>query len=340
MIHKNISVNDFRTDTNGRVLSVDININNKLIRVVNLYAPPQLTDRKHLFSFVPNYLIGGRELLIAGDFNCVLTQLDKNACLYPDGFRKIISDLISCYELRDAYRSKYPLYKGYTWEGKGIKERLDRIYLSKHIGKINNISINFLNNNSKKLSDHKLISLDINCYYKKSRYNKIKINYTILQDNTFQKDIKSILDKNKSDINWQNWQEIKNIITSIANNAWLRIKHNNFNKIKHLQKELSRKITDNNREAALAIENDISNEYENKIKDSYINYRMSKLGIERHTEKIVFKKKIKPNKSLTLNSIIVNGIHIPDDKRILEEFHKFDTNLYKHPSTNGPSGNK
>ena len=68
----------------GRVLRLDLTLLGKSVCLVGAYGPAQPGDRQHFFSTtLRSHLPGdGRPLLLTGDLNCVLSELD---CVYPPG---------------------------------------------------------------------------------------------------------------------------------------------------------------------------------------------------------------------------------------------------------------
>lgn len=65
-------------DLDGRLVYVDINYLNVNYRVINVYAPNDEGDRNIFFDELYPICITQRNIILGGDFNCVLNiQLDK-----------------------------------------------------------------------------------------------------------------------------------------------------------------------------------------------------------------------------------------------------------------------
>lgn len=60
----------WKKDSNGRVLSILIRINDVDINFVNVYAPTNRTDRKSFYASIHEFFIPASALVIGGDFNC------------------------------------------------------------------------------------------------------------------------------------------------------------------------------------------------------------------------------------------------------------------------------
>ena len=81
LVRKNLNsiVNNFHHDFFGRLLYIDISINNNSFRMINVYCPNNPRERKDFISDLDQCLSVNKLIVLAGDFNCVEnTQLDKN----------------------------------------------------------------------------------------------------------------------------------------------------------------------------------------------------------------------------------------------------------------------
>ena len=75
------TVSRFLFDTDGRVLSVLVQLGNTTLNIVNIYAPNTVSDRKIFLENLHLYFLSSSRV-IAGDFNCVANALDR---LNPSG---------------------------------------------------------------------------------------------------------------------------------------------------------------------------------------------------------------------------------------------------------------
>ncbi|KAJ8051046.1 hypothetical protein HOLleu_04468 [Holothuria leucospilota] len=123
-----------RHDNEGRVVSVLCTRNGFSIRLCNFYAPNSPCARKVFYDQLWYYLRGAIPVVIAGDFNCVSSGLDRrsdsqNSSSYI-GSRQL-GNVIAVHNLIDCWRAAYPDKPGHTWvhSGKRQSSRLDRIYL-------------------------------------------------------------------------------------------------------------------------------------------------------------------------------------------------------------------
>ena len=66
-----------RRDSDGRVLSLLVDLGGSRFNLVNIYAPAVLTDRKIFFESLHQYFIPAGDSIIGGDFNRYDRDLDK-----------------------------------------------------------------------------------------------------------------------------------------------------------------------------------------------------------------------------------------------------------------------
>ena len=69
------------SDNNGRLLLLNLEIDKQEFTIVNVYAPNEMQDRisffKYMKSVVDTHAVNKNRLIIAGDFNCVLSENDR-----------------------------------------------------------------------------------------------------------------------------------------------------------------------------------------------------------------------------------------------------------------------
>ena len=111
--NSNLEVLSWRRDSNGRVLSLLIKSENKLINLVNIYAPVVLSDRKEFFDSLHDFFFSSSNLVIGGDFNCYDSPLDKLGGNI--NLQKELSDFKSDFHLIDIWRKKHPKERHFTW---------------------------------------------------------------------------------------------------------------------------------------------------------------------------------------------------------------------------------
>ena len=186
-------VSEFK-DTNGRIAFVDLKVGNFSVRFISIYAPNR--DCPLRYNEISAILESNEQdyVVICGDFNLALDP-KKNTYNYkhvnnPQS-RHVVLDMMSTYNLKDAFRHLNPETKQYTWKHKNPLQfaRLDYFLISQSLTDlISNVSIN-----PSYRSDHSVteINLRINKFNKGKRI--WKFNCKLLFEQEYLKKIKSVI---------------------------------------------------------------------------------------------------------------------------------------------------
>ena len=127
-------------DTNGRFLILDLLIDEFHVILVNIYAPNDASQQVTFFKELENQLddFSQENIIIAGDFNCALSENDKkggNPVWKKSIVIKEIQQLANLYNLTDIWRDRNPNDNRFTWRNKSLKIqcRLDFFLISKEL---------------------------------------------------------------------------------------------------------------------------------------------------------------------------------------------------------------
>uniref|UniRef100_A0A671YEM9 Endonuclease/exonuclease/phosphatase domain-containing protein n=1 Tax=Sparus aurata TaxID=8175 RepID=A0A671YEM9_SPAAU len=120
----------------GRILCVDVSRFKNKFRVNNVYCPVELQERLAVLKELQPLLLCSREVILGGDFNCLVNKKDKltTSTVRLDSSSEILQNIMKDFQLMDAYRSKNPVLPGRT----AIKRRLK---LQKHEAKLQRFHI-------------------------------------------------------------------------------------------------------------------------------------------------------------------------------------------------------
>ena len=331
-------------DMHGRLLCVTVNINNVIMKLVNVYAPVVPKERKHFFSSLYKYLPGRYITILGGDFNCVTNvSLDKGGgnSDYGDIAGDKLTTLCSDFNLTDVFRNKYPNKREYTWcdSSKTIVIRLDRFYISKNVFKdVTSIAHAPIVDS---ISDHGMVKLSLNHAIAES--NNIgpgfwKCNVNVLKDEYFIHDFKNlweILDTTECrNAGW--WEgcklEFKNLIISHA----LRLSMCRKGKLKDTRRELQKLLKENNNSIEqLTRINTVTKEIETLCDDIISGAKIrSKAQYLENNEKptryfLQREKKLATSKHM---SKLTNehGVTVTNNDDIVHECKTFYSKLYNH----------
>lgn len=67
-----------KRNSHGRVLAIELTIDDTTINLVNIYAPPTHLERRSFFQQLETFLSDQNENILGGDFNCIADpKIDK-----------------------------------------------------------------------------------------------------------------------------------------------------------------------------------------------------------------------------------------------------------------------
>lgn len=114
----------------GRLLLVDIEGKGAKFRVINIYCPTESQDRLMVLQAIQNLTHCGREVIIGGDFNCIVDIADRRSTssVKLDASSHMLQSIIKDCKLVDAYRLKNPSTPGYTWSNGRSFSRIDFLF--------------------------------------------------------------------------------------------------------------------------------------------------------------------------------------------------------------------
>ena len=172
------------TDKEGRFVIIDLEIDDKIITLVNIYAPN--TDSPEFFDSILIQLesFECQSFIFGGDFNCTLNvNLDKKGgrpITHTHSVSKL-QHIMDEFSLVDIWRLKNPSTLRYTWRSKEVQCRLDYFLISINLAsQIKNcdISPGFK-------SDHSAISIQLVLNNHQRGRGFWKFNASLLQDENY-----------------------------------------------------------------------------------------------------------------------------------------------------------
>lgn len=117
----------------GRAILVKLTFLGQDFNVLNVYGFTEKNERYELLEDLQPHILGRVPLVVAGDFNCVLTQKDRKRT--TEDFRMdktsvLLQGLVKDFKLVDCFRTLHQREEGYTWfSGNGTRaSRIDCFY--------------------------------------------------------------------------------------------------------------------------------------------------------------------------------------------------------------------
>lgn len=339
-ISKSLSckVERFHYDIFGRYVYVDLEIEDRSVRLINIYAPNVPRERKDFFNDLYSIVLCAKPVILGGDFNCVAhLGLDKqggNRNKGKEGWQEL-SSLIQDFDLIDCFRSRYPNTKEYTWSGRGVSCRLDRFYISSCLLPAMADIRHILYANS----DHKFVALSF------ASFNHVnvgkpfwKINNSLLQDEDYLGYMKAYLfyrlravPTDSALLEW--WDEVKvGIKEETVAYTKLKIKREN-SELNDLHKEFFRLERQNKQEEAHAVKDKILQIECEKLRGAQIRSKVQLLENGEKPTKFFLRKELARGKRKIIKEVInTEGETCTSSETILDAFKEFYTNLYRKES--------
>ena len=229
----------WQKDAGGRLLSLLISFNNIRINLLNIYAPTNLAERKIFLQSIRPFLFPHSRVVIAGDFNCYDSILDKMGSPSIDSH---FSEFKSFNFLRDAWRLKHPREKQFTWfnSNLSIASRLDSFLISRLLCE----QVTTCQIYPCVYSDHDFVFLDLNLQGALQHGPGVwKFNNSLLQDEDFCSLIYELIEhflNSRSSfpsdlILWDRLkEEIKLVCINYSKEKWRQLSHEKVNIINRL----------------------------------------------------------------------------------------------------------
>ena len=345
LVNKNLYLGkySFCHDTDGRLLIVDITINNIDFRIINIYAPNECKDRVDFFNNIQQYCVTSRFLILAGDFNCIenigLDKLGGNSMYGSQGIESLL-EMKNNFNLIDPFRTKYPLVKEFTWfaAGKLIMERLDRFYISHHslhlVKQVSHEKIIY--------SDHALVTLELIGFKNAIGKGYWKCNTTVLNDPDFLESFIMIwLDlvaKANKNYNAEWWDQCKVafkeflIKLSCKKSRTFKQQYNTLRNRLELLEVLNKIQPNKFNKDMISVKKEIDDMLTNKLHGHIIRSRAKVIENNEKPTRFFLRKEHARAKAKTINVLQTEKGNITDTNAIIEECRHFYADLYKKES--------
>ena len=336
--HKlNITINDKITDSEGRLIILNINYDSCKYILCNVYFPTRdhKTEQNNFMKILQDHLspFENDNLLVGGDFNLYLDpKLDKLDTMTNKNdnheYRSNLISLLDTMDLSDAWRNLYPLSRHYTWHSRGKSSRLDYFFISEHL--LNELTCYKILPGL--FSDHSILEIKLGNLNVARGRGFWKFNANLLHDPDYVKKVKNIIQECRIEFSPL---EDKGLVWEIT-----KLKIRNFSVPYCIKKKKERSAFKDSLEKELEnllIEIDIHNSNES-ISDNYTSVKKELEQIEKEeTNSIIFRSKLKwtedgekcskfflnlEKKNYTnkhISNLEINGINTSDPAEISQE---------------------
>ena len=336
----------------GRIQILKIKFIGTTITLINVYGPNKESDRRLFLDTLQNKLTTydfGDYLIIGGDFNLVqnnnIDKYTKNAKHSKKDeqtpSQAKLEFLKTSFNLTDIWRQQNPSTNRYTWSQPNplVRCRLDYFLISNTLMK-SKVYANILPSIK---SDHSLIEISLKLMGPPRGPGTWKLNTSLLQDEEYKKEIKSIINKTWEDFGENpdfalrfDWVKHKirefSIKFSKEKSRIIKSKETNILKqIAELDKQIcNESITDSERIKYVELKKFLEDMEEYRARGAWIRSRLEHLEEDEKSSAFFFNKSKHLYEKKTINCIKTdNQTEIIDPKEILKELESFYTSLYK-----------
>ena len=179
------------TDSDGRLLSLLIDLNGFKLNLVNIYAPNAVSDCQVFFSHLHDYFLSQGDLVIGGDFNCVDNVLDQlNCSVVPLSDQKLFCSLGADFSLTDICHKLNPCGIVFTWSNNHHMQasRIDHFLVANSL--VSKTSCDILPG---VLSDHDFVKFGFTVSSSKRGSAVWKFNNSLLSDIEFRNVLSKVI---------------------------------------------------------------------------------------------------------------------------------------------------
>lgn len=339
------STSIINSDTEGRIIQINVNIESENINIVNIYAPNNVTERKIFFNAMETYMSTSVHNLLIGDFNCVLdSSIDLAKGMYSiDYSRSRLLEFISKYELRDIWRHKYPDRVQFSRQqivnGTLKQSRIDYILISKSLI-VKTINCYIQNT---MISDHNMIFLKLNMSTVERGQGMWIMNNSFLQIekyvtkiiDIFNREKQSILHNTEPLIYWDNVKYKIKKYSQLFGREQKEIKNRVFWQTQNrLNAEYRKLANDNNYDKTTLIElQDTLAQVEKETCDGAVlrSKSINTIEGEKNTKYFLNLEQIRQNKKNIRELYNSDNIIVSDTDSFLQEEYAYFSKLYSQP---------
>ncbi|CAC5402728.1 unnamed protein product [Mytilus coruscus] len=106
----------------GRFIYIQLEVDNKIIDIVNLYCPNVVNEKDLFLKKVNDNIPKSDDLILLGDFNQSLSPLDRVGKHFEDKAFKSLNNLLDSFNIYDVWRARFPTSRVFSWRRRDIAD--------------------------------------------------------------------------------------------------------------------------------------------------------------------------------------------------------------------------
>lgn len=321
----------------GRALLANLTFLDRDFNILNVYGFNEKNERQELLEDLQSHLLGRNPLILAGDFNCVLSQKDRKGVgsdFREDKTSVLLQNILKDFKLNDCFKTMHPREPGFTWFS-GDRFRASRIdYIFTRDCPPTDATLTPF-----PFSDHVMLSCTLSLPSGVTAGSGLwKLNCSLLQDKEIVREYRE---------QYKNWQTLQDFFESRAH-WWEMVKGKTqtfFRQVGKRKKEKERRRMVGLQKRLQRYFNLLNNGFDFKEEMQEVKKEMSNL-VEANSRSFIFRckekeieegekctryffKKIMIREKVILNLKDKNGTTMTDTKGILNVVEEFYEELYK-----------
>ena len=336
------------TDKDGRMILVNLTLNNDEFTLVNIYAPNSVSERIAFFNkmkeFIQVHAVNRSKLIIAGDFNCVLSTVDCFSGVV-DKSTKVLTDIIENLSLVDIWRNLNPELLEFTYVDPSpnmCNSRIDMILCSNTLKSLC-LSSKICQSPA---PDHKVVNVHLATKQNVRGRGYWKMNNSALESEEYEKGIKNLYTEVISEYGQDVpksllWDYMKVKIKEFSIAFGIQKAQNYRDKCQTLESlldSLDQKLTKGKDDNVLTERKGVKDQLDEYYKEKSQGYQNRSRANwveqgEQSTKYFLGLEKARQNFNCISSLKDCNGITLTTDKEILEVAKTFYSDLYKSKST-------
>ena len=352
LIHEKLPVEVLEqiVDEGGRYIALKVKMNDEILLLCNCYFPTKShqQDQIKLLNELTDMLLGYADLplVIGGDFNVVLNpELEKsnydNSDIDSKRFRAALLSFLEIFNLEDIIRNITPTKKIYTWHNKNISTRLDYLFMS---DQLTNYASEY-NIKSAPYTDHDIVTVKLKSFNSIPKgHGTWKLNVRLLSNQEYVRNIKTTITESYDEVkNYEDKGFILDYIKMKVRTASIylskkikseenKLENSYIAELDRLNKSLANSHSSDILEEIEVIKKELEKIQTIKTNGAIIRSKILKLEDGEKNSSYFLSLEKQRQKSKVISQLQTENNLTQEPKDIMNELHKFYSNLYKDTS--------
>ena len=338
----NCEIYNTKSDNEGRIILISALINNSKFDIISIYNPTNLNERIAFLKNLDSWIDENKScdnLIICGDINCIADKRDRSS-KHTDKSTDILNNFKTTRKVTDLWRKIHPNDISFTYINpihQHASSRIDVILVSNHILKY----ATTCDHVCAPVPDHRAVIAQINTHTNKRGKGYWKLNVSILKENDYVTNVKSIIRNTVLEFNngvnvGEIWDLIKIRVKEYSVIYCQERARNKNNRIKELEQkmttidqEIVKSNERNNRQEREFIKCELDGLYLDQAMGAQIRSRSKWVEESERSTAYFLNLEKRHQRNNCIVSLTDSNRTLYKDEEILEVIEKYYTELYQ-----------